>query len=432
MIRQERPLHIEDLRNSEAYRRRSPAAVKFADDGGVRTYVAVPLLKEGNVTGFIVLYRSIVRPFTQQQIALVQTFADQAVIAIENARLFNETKEALERQTATARDPRGDQRARRPTCSRCSTRSLASAARLCDARFAARVPRIDGTVHRMVRRRRHAGARSGATASAASAAARRTTRTRAGHPDAASRSRRRRAATTGTPALSRQTLAALGYAQPCACRMLRDGEADRRRSSCTRREPRPFTDKQVALLEDLRRPGGDRDRERAAVQRDQGGARAADRDGGDPARSSRARRPTCSRCSTRSWKARCGCSRRAMRTVPRPTARRARWRRCARVRPRRAQRWRERFRDSAVPRSTARRGDPRRASVIDLRMRSRRRTVRRPGVRNFARERHRAVTDRADAARRERDRRDQRDARDARALHRQADRAACRPSPTRR
>jgi GAF domain-containing protein len=95
-------VHIPDLRADAAYLQREPIATAGVELGQIRTLVAVPLLKDQQVVGAFAIYRQEVRPFTDKQIALVQNFAAQAVIAIENTRLLNELRQSLEQQTAMA------------------------------------------------------------------------------------------------------------------------------------------------------------------------------------------------------------------------------------------------------------------------------------------------------------------------------------------
>jgi two-component system, NtrC family, sensor kinase len=92
-------IHIPDMLTLEA---EFPEGAALARRQGYRTTLSIPLLREGVAVGAITIRRAEVRPFADTQVKLLQTFADQAVIAIENVRLFNETKEALDRQTATS------------------------------------------------------------------------------------------------------------------------------------------------------------------------------------------------------------------------------------------------------------------------------------------------------------------------------------------
>ena len=103
MLATRKPVHIVDLAGDRAYLEGNPPTVAAVELGGVRTMLAVPMLKEGELVGSFSIGRTEMRPFTDRQIDIVQNFAAQAVVAVENARLLHELRETLQQQTATSK-----------------------------------------------------------------------------------------------------------------------------------------------------------------------------------------------------------------------------------------------------------------------------------------------------------------------------------------
>jgi two-component system NtrC family sensor kinase len=103
MLASRGPVHIADLAADRSYSERNPPTVAAVEIGGVRTTLAIPMMKDGQFIGSFTVGRCKVQPFTERQIEVVTSFANQAVIAVENARLFHELREALQQQTATSK-----------------------------------------------------------------------------------------------------------------------------------------------------------------------------------------------------------------------------------------------------------------------------------------------------------------------------------------
>ncbi len=100
-IVEKRPVHLHNMMDTDQYRSGVPNVVELCDVQGIRTNLFVPLIRDGVGIGCFIIFRHEVRPYTDEQIALVETFATQAVIALENVRQFRNLRKRLDREAAT-------------------------------------------------------------------------------------------------------------------------------------------------------------------------------------------------------------------------------------------------------------------------------------------------------------------------------------------
>ena len=264
-------VHTADVGTKRLIGQAIPAAGPWSNWAARAPCLTVALRKDGKLLGVLVVYRQEVRPFTGKQIALLQSFAAQAVIAMENARLLNELRdrtrdlqEALEYQTATSDVLKVINSIAIRACSRCSIPMLVKAAGLCVAhrrscsvaRTAMLGARREGAaLRRYMRNTSHIGSarplRAGSTLMRESALVQ-------------IADMKMTMPTVRRPCVAR--LSILAGVAPGSAVPLRKGEP-LGRGTLFRQEVRPFTEKQIALVQNFRGAGGHRDGERAAAQR---------------------------------------------------------------------------------------------------------------------------------------------------------------------
>ena len=320
IVRELGPVQIPDVLADIAYHEGDPLRLTTVNLGKIRTWLGVPMLKEGELVGALVTYRREVRPFGDKQIALLSTFASQAVIAIENVRLFKELgarnaqlTESLEQQTATSEilsvissaltDVRPVFRA-----------ILERATRLCGAELGLFWWYEGDGVFRLVESHgsspEYIAWLGGRPHRFGRPFFRETGPWSAGQiEDVRTTEPYRRGDEVWVKSVDEE-----GFRTLLNVPLVKDGHFIGT-LSIYRREVRRFAAPQVESSEDLRRPGGDRHRERPPVQGARGaqpradrGARAADGDERDPAGHQRARRRTSSRCSMSSSRAQSACA----------------------------------------------------------------------------------------------------------------------------